>query len=295
MATDYDSLIPRAVSDQLLNAVTLDSVALRLGTVIRMPEGLEQFPTVSALPAAGWVNPRMGGRKPATTIEWSSQMITPEEVACALAIPSAFVDDAGFPVWDQVKPLVSSAMAKVIDLAILFGTGEPATFPPNGVSAGAVVTGADALEAIDKGMANLEAQGFIPNGIASGTAIGSAIRKEYRALMVTPESAPSTTLYGLPVATTPVWPASAAGAVAPGDAIVGDWTKLIIGLRQDVRFETSDSAILQDNSGAIIANAFQNDLIAMRCYMRLGAAVGSVLKADGTAGDPFVNVDWTAT
>jgi hypothetical protein len=288
LATDYDSLIPQAVSDQLLNAVTVESVAMALGTVIRMPQGLEQFPVVSALPAAGWVNPRFGGQKPATKIEWSSQQIVPEELACALAIPSAFVDDAGFPVWDQVRPLVSSAMAQVIDDALLFGNGEPPSFPPNGVSGGTVITGTDALDAIDKGMAAVEAEGLIPNGIASGTAIGTALRQEYRALMVTPEAPPAQTLYGLPVEVSTVWDSS------KGDAIVGDWTKLVIGLRQDIRFETSDSAILQDAAGEIIANAFQEDLVAMRCYMRLGAAIGSPLKADGSGtSDAFANVDWT--
>jgi len=287
LATDYDSLIPQGVSDALLDVLTVESVALSLGQVVRMPQGLEQFPVVSALPAAGWVNPRFGGQKPATKIEWSSVMIVPEELACALAIPSAFVDDAGFPVWAQVRPLISSAMAQVIDAALLFGNGEPATFPPNGVSGGTIITGADALEAIDKGMAAIEATGLVPNGIASGPQIGTALRQEYRALMVTPEAPPAKTLYGLQVSTTPVWDDT------KGDAIVGDWSKLIIGLRQDIRFETSDSAILQDGAGEIIANAFQEDLIAMRCYMRLGAAVGQPLGADGTPVDAFANVDWT--
>jgi len=290
MPTDYDSLIPQAVSDQLLSTITVESVALALGTTVRMPQGLEQFPVVSALPAAGWVNPRFGGRKPATTVEWSSQQIVPEELACALAIPSAFVDDAGFPVWEQVRPLVSSAMAHVIDDALLFGNGEPASFPPNGASgaSGPEITGAaDALSGIDAAMALLEAEGLVPNGIAAGPAIGTAIRQEYRSIAVPPDTAPSTTLYGLPVETTPIWDST------KGDAIVGDWTKLVIGIRQDIRFETSDSAILQDGAGAIIANAFQDDLIAMRCYMRLGAAIGSPLNADGVATDPFKAVDWT--
>src|SRR5262245_17851223 len=288
MATDFDSLIPTAVSTALLDAVTVESVALSLGTVVRMPEGMEQLPIVSALPTAGFVNPRFVGRKPATDIEWSSQLIVPEEIACALAIPSAFVDDAGFPVWEQVRPLLASAVARVFDDAVLFGNGEPATFPPNGVSGGTVITGADALEAIDKGMAAIEAQGLVPNGIASGSQIGTALRQEYRSLMVPPDTAPAHTLYGRQVSTTPIWDDT------KGDAIVGDWSKLIIGVRQDIRFDTSDSAILQDTAGEIIANAFQDDLIAMRCYMRVGVVIGQPWLADGTGtADAFANVDWT--
>jgi hypothetical protein len=291
MATDYDSLIPTAVSDELLNVIEVESVALRLGTTMRMPEGLEQFPVVSVLPSAGWVNPRFGGRKPATTIEWSSQMITPEELACALAIPTAFVDDAGFPVWDQVRPLISSAMAQVIDDALLFGNGEPSTFPADGVAGlppPDVSVPGDALAALDGAMALVEARGLVPNGIAAGPNIGTALRQEYRSIAALPDTAPAQTVYGLPVSTTPIWDAT------DGDAIVGDWTKLVIGIRQDIRFETSTDAVLQDGTGAIIANAFQNDLLAMRCYMRLGAAIGQPLDPNGTPASAFATGDWTA-
>jgi 3D (Asp-Asp-Asp) domain-containing protein len=290
MATDYTNTIPRAVADDLLIAITVESVALRLGTVIRMPEGLESLPVVSALPTAGFTNPRFGGRKLATSIEWSAQQLVPEEIAAALAIPSAFVDDAGFPVWEQVRPMLSTAIAKVIDNAVLFGNGEPTTYPPNGVSgAVAPAVSADALTAIDSGLAALEAQGLVGNGIASSPVIGTALRQEYRSIAVTPDVAPAQTLYGIPVMTTPVWDET------KGDAIVGDWTKLVIGMRQDLRFETSTDAILQDGTGAIIANAFQDDLVAMRCYLRMGVAIGAPLHPEtGTATDPFVNVDWTA-
>ena len=289
MATDYDSLIPAAVSTDLLNVVQETSAALALGTSLRMPAGLESLPVVSALPVAGWVNPRFGGRKPATKIEWSAEQIVPEELACALAIPSAFVDDAGFPVWDQVRPLISSAMAEVIDDAVLFGNGEPASFPPNGVAGTAPVdsiVAGDALGAIDGAMGLLEAHGLSPSGIASGPAIGTALRQLYRDLMVTPEAAPAQQLYGLPVEHGATWDPT------DGDAIVGDWRYLVIGIRQDIRFDLSDSAILQDNTGAIIANAFQDDLIAMRAYMRLGVAICRPLTESGSV-DAFATAKWT--
>jgi hypothetical protein len=290
MATDYDSLIPSAVAAELLNVVEKTSAALALGTTLRMPQGLESLPVVSALPVAGWVNPRFGGRKPATKVEWTAEQIVPEELACALAIPSAFVDDAGFPVWDQVRPLISSSMAEVIDDAVLFGNGEPASFPPDGVAGTPPpdsVAADDALGAIDGAMSLLEADGLTPSGIASGPAIGAALRKVYRDLMVTPESAPAEQLYGLPVEHGATWDPT------DGDAIVGDWRYLVIGIRQDIRFDLSDSAILQDNTGAIIANAFQDDLIAMRAYMRLGVAIGKPL-TDGGSVDAFKTAKWTS-
>jgi hypothetical protein len=289
VATDFESLIPTSVAGELIAAAEQESVAMRLGNVTRMPTGIESVPTVTVEPDAEWN--AMAGRKKATTIEWTALRLEAEELACVLAIPQAFLDDAGYPVWEQVRGRIASAFARRIDETVIFAVGPvPSSFPPTGVVgvAGTKLSGATALEAIDKGLAAVEAQGLVPNGIASGPAIGSALRKEYLAIAVPPDTSPTQTLYGLPVAVAAYWDAT------KGDAIVGDWSKLVIGVREDIRFETSTDAILQDAGGAILANAFQQDLVAMRCYMRVGAAIGLPVGADSTPVEPFALVDWSA-
>ncbi|HEY7621678.1 MAG TPA: phage major capsid protein [Solirubrobacteraceae bacterium] len=287
MATDYDALTTREVNE-FIEALRTASVVLALGNTQRMSAGQESIPVVSFLPQAGFTGVRYGGRKPATKIEWSAEAVIPREIACTFAIPQAWVDDAEFDVWGQARPLAADAVARVLDAAVLFGTGAPPEFPADGVAgAGAPTSGTDALDAIDKGMAEVEASGLTPTGIASGPGIGSALRQEYRAVMALPSEAPTPSIYGLPVETTPQWEDD------EGDAIVGDWTKLLIGVRQDITYDTSEDAILQDAAGVIIANAFQENLVAMRVYMRVGVALGSPVKPDGTTADAFSTVDWT--
>jgi HK97 family phage major capsid protein len=254
-----------------------------------MPSGLLSIPVVSFLPVAGFVNPAYGGRKPATKIEWTAQQVKAEELACVLAIPNAFIDDAGYPIWEQVRPLVSTAIADALDVAVLFGTGAPASFPTGGIAglAGAAQTGATALEAIDAAAASVEASGGVPNGIAAGSAIGTALRQAYQAVNVTPDVAPANVIYGWPVEVIPSWDST------KGDALVGDWNMLLVGVREDITFDLSEEAIIQDNTGAIIANAFQEDLTAMRCYIRVGVAVGQPLTPSGAVA-PFEFADWTA-
>jgi hypothetical protein len=291
LATDYANLIPREMVDALLGQARRDSVVLRLGNVRRMSTGLASMPVVSFLPVASFVNPTYGGRKPATKIEWGVEQVVAEEIAAVAAIPNAFVDDAGFPIWNEVRDAFSTAVAKALDEAVLFGVGAPASYPTGGLAAvaGAAATGATALEAIDAAAASVEASGAIPNGIAASSLIGTALRGYLRDTAAPAGEAPGANIYGWPVVVSPVWDSDA------GDALVGDWTKLLVGLRQDVRFEQSDSAVLQDGTGAIIANAFQDDLTAFRIYMRVGVAVGQPL--DPTTGEavaPFEFADWTA-
>jgi hypothetical protein len=289
VATDFESLIPTSVASELIAAAEQESVAMRLGNVTRMPSGIESVPVVSVEPDAEWNS--LAARKKSTTIEWTALRLEAEELAAVLAIPQAFLDDAGFPVWDQVRNRLASAFAKRIDETILFAVSPvPASFPASGVIgvAGAALSGADALTSIDLGLAAVGPRGWSRTG--SRRARRSARRSarstgRSRCRPTRRRAQPST---GLPVAITAYWDST------KGDAIVGDWSKLVIGVREDLRFETSTDAIIQDAVGAIIANAFQEDLVAMRCYMRVGAAIGLPVASDGTPAEPFKAVDWTA-
>ena len=288
MATVYENLVPRTMAREMIAAAERQSVALQLGRRLVMPSGLLSIPVVSFLPVAGFVNPRYGGRKPATKIEWTAQQVVAEELACVLAIPNAFIDDAGYPIWEQVRPIVATAMADALDAAILFGTGAPAGFPAGGIAglAGAAQAGPTAVEANDAAAAVVEAAGGVPDGIAAGSQIGTALRAAYRDVGVTPDQAPAASIYGWPVVVVPTWDST------KGDALVGDWDYLLVGVREDVTFDLSSEAIIQDNAGVILANAFQEDLTAMRCYMRVGIAIGQPLGPKG-ALTPFEFADWT--
>ena len=194
--------------------------------------------------------------------------------------------------FDEVGVLGDGpSMAKRIDETLIFAVAPvPSSFPFGGVvaAAGVKLQGTDALDAIDKGLAAVEGRGSSRTGSAPGPrsavrcgrSTGRSVRPRTRR-----RRAP---VYGLPVAVTPAWNATV------GDAIVGDWQCLVIGVREDIRYDMSDSAILTDGAGAIIANAFQDDLVALRCFMRMGAAIGRPVATDGTPAEPFSLVDWTA-
>ena len=290
MATDYANLVPRDVADRFLSQIEVQSVALRLGNSLRMNVATESIPVVSFLPIAGFVNPRYGGQKPATKVEWSALQLVPEEIAAVVPVPTAWIQDAGFDVEGQVEAALGTAVAKAIDLAVLFGEGAPASYPVGGVAAaaGAAVAGTDALDALSNGMAQVEASGLVPDGIASGPAIGAALRAEYRAIAQLPSEAPQNSIYGLPVAVSPVWDST------KGDAIVGDWNFLAIGVREDITFAQTDTGVLQDAAGDIIANMFQDNLTAVKIWARIAIAIGSPLAPDGSGpAHAFALTDWT--
>ena len=92
-----------------------------------------------------------------------------------MPIPEAVLDDAGFDVWGQVRPLLESSIARKLDAAIFFGANKPASWP-NAIVADAVAAGntvtrgtnpaaeGGVAEDINDVMATVEADGFDVNG-----------------------------------------------------------------------------------------------------------------------------------
>jgi hypothetical protein len=285
MATVYADFIPVSIAREVLASVgDRESAVMRLARTIQMPAGLESVPVVSVVPQAAFVSPAYGGRKPRSTIEWTVTKLVPEELAVTLAIPNAFLTDAGFPVWESVRDEITRAIAKAFDAAALFGTGAPASFPTGGLTAAAnadaVAGAADAAAAIDLAFGNIEGKGLEVDGILGGPGLNGVMRRASSSLVGAWE-APPTAFWGVDFATTTEFTAGAGPAFRL--ALVGDWQYVVVGIREDIRFDLSTEGVLTDAGGAIQVNAFQDDSTLMRAYMRVGLALGKPLGPTGAA------------
>jgi HK97 family phage major capsid protein len=280
------TLIPTSISTQIIDAVSEASVVMKLANKQPMPTGAMSVPILKTLPTSGWVNGH-GGRKPATTIEWSSDNIVPEEVAGVVAVPQSLIDDSGVPIWPAVQKAVVDAITYSIDSAILFGENAPPTFPADGIAGQALAAGrvahspddgppvVDLAEAINQAMADVENDGLMPTGHAADVTLRSKLRG-LRTTTGEPLFVPNLgagmydTIWNLPVE----WSASGAFDISIADLITGDWSKVIVGVRQDIRVETSTDGTIVDAAGKVLVSAFQDNQVLLKCFARLGYVIG---------------------
>jgi hypothetical protein len=274
-------LLPAAVADSVLTAVEQESAVLALATTRRMPAGVEYLPLQASAPKAQWLD-APGDRKPYAPIEWSAERLTAHELALITYVEDVYIDDTTFDIEAETERVLGSAIAEALDAAILFGENAPPGFPPNGI-VGAPISGANAPEAIDQALSAVEASGAIPDGIIAGSAIGSAMRQAYLAAQALPSERPADAVFGIPTRVSAVWDPSR------GDAVVGAWRFLIVGIRQDIRVETSREGTLTDPP----ISAFESDVTLVRAHARFACAIGKPVAANGQPIEPFATASWS--
>jgi HK97 family phage major capsid protein len=294
--SDAASLVPEEVSNAMLTSLEAKSVVLALGQRIPISRNQERFPVLTALPTAYFVTGDTG-LKQTSEAAWDNKYMYVEEIATIVPIPEAVLDDAGFDVWGAIQPLMENAIVRTLDAAVIFGTSAPTTWATEGnlvgkaVAAGNVIArGTNAAAAggihgdLSDVLGTLEADGYMPNGAVGNITLKGRLR-QVRA--TTGETIPLPADLPVPTYALPgLWPTG----VNAAELLVGDWDHLVVGVRQDMTYKLITEGVITDNTGAIIYNLPQQDMVALRLVFRAAYAVSNPINyQQGTEGSrsPF--------
>lgn len=285
---DAQALIPEEVSQQLLGGVVNDSFVLTQFTRLPVAGAQTRLPILAALPTAYWVNGDTG-LKQTTSTSWANKYLNIEELAAIVPIPEAVLDDSSYDVWGAVRPLLENACARQIDAAVMFGTAAPASFPTN-IAAAAAAAGNTYARGTNNAAAGgiaedfnqlfglVEGDGYVPDLVAGNITYKSRLRGARNADGTKTDEVSPTNIFG----TTPIWPARGLFPTGLGaaEAFALQRDQFIAGVRQDFTYKILDQAVIQDNTGAIIYNLAQQDMVAMRVTMRFGWQVANPINYD---------------
>lgn len=275
--TDAGALIPEDVSKEIIQGAIGQSLVLQMfRRLANMPTNKTRMPVLSSMPTAYFVNGDTG-LKQTTSISWDNKYLDAEEIACIVPIPEAVLDDSAYDIWGEVKPRIMEAFGRVIDGAVLFGVNKPAAWPTDIVTGAtaagcsvAVGTGTDLVEDTNLLMAAVEDCGFDVTGFVGDITMKSkfrGLRDANGGMIFVPSVTANTpsTLFGQTIQYNKLgyWDNDKAKLIA------GDFQQAVYSIRQDVTYKVLDQAVIQDNTGAIVYNLAQQDMVALRCVMRL--------------------------
>ena len=285
--SDAQALIPEEVSREVINGTREESAALSLFRRVPMGTNQQRLPVLSALPVAYFVNGDTG-LKQTTEMAWANKFLDAEEIACIVPVPEAVLDDASFDLWGEARPALQEAIGRALDAAVFFGANKPASWPTdlntaaaaagNNVAEGSAAAAGGFANDVDLLMAAVEADGFDVGGFAFSKRAKAKFRQARDANGQRLIESPYTEYEGAPIRYTMagLWPSGgAAGTNVRGFAF--DNTQFVIAVRQDITYKVATEGVIQDNTGAIIYNLFQQDMVALRVTFRAAWQVANII------------------
>lgn len=302
---DALALISEQDMGELWQDAVKQSLAMQTFRRINMTKKQAKVRVLDALPAApgggAWIDGDTG-RKPTLDMGWANKFLEAEEIAGIVPIPENVLDDADMDIWGEVRPRIAEYVGYHLDLAVFLGINAPASFGDS-LYEGAVAAG-NVLDLSTYVALGTQAQGYDIAGAFSET-IGLVEDDGYNANTVYTKRSIRRRLMNLrdgqggliyadnlkqSEAAASIWGVdtyfaenAALNADANLHAIVGDRTRAVLGIRQDIEFKFLDQATLTDGAGNVVMSLAEQDMIALRFKMRAGFTVADPMTWEGGA------------
>lgn len=281
---DVSALIDEQVVGEIFEGAQKESKVLSMFRRLpNMSSDKTKLRVSDALPVAYFVDEsKNNGRKNLTKAAWKNVFLTAEEIAVIVPIKENLLNDASVDLWAEIRPQLTSAIAKTIDAAVFKGEGAPTSWGegiiPQIIAKGKKVAETGKLyEDINNVMVKVEESGYDVNALLGGVGLKGKFR-----MMVDNT--------GQPLNTTEIgslrreYLDNGAWDKETATLIAGDFNQAVYAIRSDVDYKVLTEAVIQDpSSGEILYNLAQEDMVALRVTFRMGYAIPNPVNAlDGT-------------
>lgn len=290
--TDALALLAQQDINEIIKPETASSAALASFRTIRMTAGTARMPVLDALPTAGWVGEsatEAEGVKPTSKVSWIDKNLVAEEIAVIVPVHENVLDDSKFDIWGEVRPLVSQEFGRILDAAVFFGVNKPTSWVDPALVPGAIAAGndvaatGDLAEDFNQAFAEVEDDEFDVNSAFTGRFLRSQLRglRDANGVPLYLDGVRSdnntASIYGqdLHYVGNRSWDRSEA------TALVGDSSKVVLGIREDVQVKLLDQATV----GGI--NLAERDMVALRFKFRVAFATAFSTAAGDASDYPF--------
>lgn len=296
---DALALLARQDINEIIKPDSATSAALASFRTVRMTAGTASMPVLASLPTAGWVSESAtdaSGVKPTTKVTWANKNLVAEEMAVIVPVHENLLADTKFDLWSEIRPLVQAEFGRLLDLAVFQGVNKPASWTdpaliPGAIAAGNTVAegedGVDLAESFNQAFGLVEDDEFDVNSAYTGRFLRADLRGlrdlDNRPIYLDSLRADSNTasIYGQDL----YYVGNRAWDRDQAIALVGDSSKVVLGIREDVQVKLLDQATLGTGSNQI--NLAERDMVALRFKFRVGFATAFSTAAGDNTDYPF--------
>lgn len=292
--SDVATLIQDGYASDFLGVAAKKSVALQAFPTRDMGTKTVNEPVLATKPHAKWVSEsatQSSGTKPTGKVTWGNKQLIAEELAVIVPVHENVVDDATEDVLAQIAAAGGEAIAFALDAAVFFGTNKPGTWASKSLFQSATDNGQ--VFTLGSATDGEDISGSILNGAEAlcekyePTTLFSRRGLQYRlynqrsttgepiyqpALAGAPGS--EATIHGLNAYYVTGTVDNGSGGDAPvwdndqATALVVDRSRVLIGVRQDIRVKFLDQATVNG------INLAEKDMVALRFVARFAYVLG---------------------
>ena len=270
---NLSGFVPKPIANEIIADVVRGTCVMRLSTVQPMESETKKFPVMVSGPGAYWVGETE--RIQTSVAQWIFPELVAKKIGVIIPVSKEKLEDTTIDVFSTVKPYIAEAFYKAIDAACLFGTNSPFAKNIVGVATTGKYTVTEGTNKqldldISDVMAKVEDNGLDVDGFVAGYDMKNSLRKlrDANGNQLYVQDVDQNTLYAQPIefCRNGAWDATKARAIA------GNWKYSIIGIRDQIQYETLREATLttitmEDSKPLSLA---ENDMVAIKATMRLG-------------------------
>jgi HK97 family phage major capsid protein len=254
--------VPTEIASDVIKNIVTQSTAFSVCRHVPMTSDKKVLPMLSDTGTAYWVEE---GESIGTSIHgWEYPELEAKKLAVIIPFTKEKMDDSVINVMDEIKQGIADAFSRAIDSAVFFGVNTPFTTNifEEAEKQKVVRNKDESLDiSISNAIANIESNDLNPNGMVGSIKLKNEIRllrdSNGNAIQV-PGGVSGSMIYNLPI----YYPTTKAFDSSKAQLIIGDYSRAVIGTRNDMTYEVLDQATV----GGV--NLAEKDLVAIKCTLR---------------------------
>ena len=257
--------VPVEVSSELIKQIVDQSTAFEVCKHVPMTSAKKVLPVLTDTGSAFWTGE--GEKIKTSVMGFDYPELEAKKLAVIIPVTREKMADTVINVLAELKEGIADAFCRTIDSAVFFGKATPFKHNLFDLAESKRVVATDKIDFdISESMGKVEDDEYSVTSIVTH----NGMKKIFRNLrdtngnaLVIPGGISGSQIYQTPIFV----PQAKAWDKTKAEVILGDFTKAVIGTREDITYEILKEATV----GGI--NLAEQDLIAVKCTMRFGFEV----------------------